>query len=187
MLEAASVAGREFSANWVAAALDTDVLEVERRCEALARRRLFLDSVKGPAGPERRLAERYRFLHALHQHLLYERLPASRRRRLHRRMENRKRPPSVAAVRTSPPSWPCISRRRETTPERCTISGRRRRMRCGGRPAGRRPICLPGDRATRDVAGDARACPTGAITASEPRGSAVDHPGLYGNRGKSCL
>ena len=76
VLEAASVAGREFSANWVAAALDTDVLEVERRCEALACQRLFVDSVKGPTGPERRLAERYRFLHALHQHLLYERLPA---------------------------------------------------------------------------------------------------------------
>ena len=58
--------------------------------------------------------------------------------------ENRKRPPSVAAVRTSPPSWPCISRRRETTPERSTISGRRRRTRYGGRPAGRRPNFLPG-------------------------------------------
>ena len=80
------MAGREFSANWVAAALDTDVLEVERRCEALACQRLFVDSVKGPTGPERRLAERYRFLHALHQHLLYERLPGSRLRRLHRRI-----------------------------------------------------------------------------------------------------
>ena len=86
VLEAASVAGREFSANWVAAALDTDVLEVERRCEALACQRLFVDSVKGPTGPERRLAERYRFLHALHQHLLYERLPGLRLRRLHRRI-----------------------------------------------------------------------------------------------------
>jgi DNA-binding winged helix-turn-helix (wHTH) protein/tetratricopeptide (TPR) repeat protein len=86
VLEAASVAGMEFSAAWIAAALDTDVLEVEGCCEALACRRLFLDSSKGPTGPERRLAERYRFLHALHQHLLYERLPASRRRQLHRRV-----------------------------------------------------------------------------------------------------
>jgi predicted ATPase len=86
VLETASVAGREFSAAWVAAALDTDVLEVEGCCEALAFRRLFLDSAKGPTGPERRLAERYRFLHALHQHLLYERLPASRRRQLHQRV-----------------------------------------------------------------------------------------------------
>jgi predicted ATPase len=86
VLEAASVAGMEFSAAWVAAALETDVLEVEGCCEALACRRLFLDSGKGPTGSERRLAERYRFLHALHQHLLYERLPASRQRQLHRRV-----------------------------------------------------------------------------------------------------
>jgi hypothetical protein len=46
---------------------------VESCCEALACQRLFLDSGKGrPTGPERRLSERYRFLHALHQHLLYE-------------------------------------------------------------------------------------------------------------------
>ena len=36
VLQAASVAGREFSAASVAAALDTDVLEVEGCCEALA-------------------------------------------------------------------------------------------------------------------------------------------------------
>jgi predicted ATPase len=47
VLEAASVAGREFSAAVVAAALDTDVLMVEGCCEALARRHLFLCSTKG--------------------------------------------------------------------------------------------------------------------------------------------
>ncbi|MGH8569638.1 MAG: ATP-binding protein, partial [Gammaproteobacteria bacterium] len=86
VLEAASVAGREFSAALVAAALDTDVLLVEGCCEALARRHLFLCSGKGPARPERRLAERYRFLHALHPQILYERLPVSRRRQLHERV-----------------------------------------------------------------------------------------------------
>jgi predicted ATPase len=55
--------------------------------------------------------------------------------------EHRRRPPSVAAARRSPPSWPCISTRREMPPGRCTISGRRRRMRCGARPVGRRPTC----------------------------------------------
>jgi tetratricopeptide (TPR) repeat protein len=83
VLEAASVAGREFSAAWVAAALGTDVLTVEGCCDALAYRHLFLDSGKGPTGPERRLCERYRFLHALYSQVLYERLPASRRRQLH--------------------------------------------------------------------------------------------------------
>jgi predicted ATPase len=83
VLEAASVAGREFLAASVAAALDTDVFMVEGCCDALASRHLFLDSGKGPTGPERRLCERYRFLHALYPQILYERLPASRRRQLH--------------------------------------------------------------------------------------------------------
>ncbi|MDQ3777009.1 MAG: AAA family ATPase [Pseudomonadota bacterium] len=86
MLEAASVAGREFSAASVAAALDTDVLMVEGCCGALAGRHLFLDWGKGPAVPERRLCERYRFLHALYPQILSERLSASRRRQLHRKV-----------------------------------------------------------------------------------------------------
>ena len=85
-LEAASVAGMEFSARLVAAAMGTDVLEVEGCCEALARRHLFLSTAKDHAGPERRLTERYRFLHALYPQILYEGLPAARRRQLHRRV-----------------------------------------------------------------------------------------------------
>jgi predicted ATPase len=86
VLEAASVARREFSAAWVAAALDTDVVEIEGCCEALARRHLFLFLRPAKGGPERRLTERYRFLHALYQQVLSEGLPASRRRQLHRRV-----------------------------------------------------------------------------------------------------
>jgi DNA-binding winged helix-turn-helix (wHTH) protein len=90
VLEAASVAGMEFSTTVVAAATDTDVLEAEGCCNDLAHRHLFLCSTKGstggPARPERRLSERYRFLHALHPQILYERLPASRRRQLHQRV-----------------------------------------------------------------------------------------------------
>ena len=86
LLEAASVAGREFSAGLVAAALEADSLEVEGCCEALARRHLFLDSGSGPAGPDRRLADRYRFRHALYPQILYEGVPAARRRQLHRRV-----------------------------------------------------------------------------------------------------
>ena len=43
-------------------------------------------SGQGPAGPKRRLTERYRFLHALYPQILYEGLPAARRRQLHRRV-----------------------------------------------------------------------------------------------------
>ena len=86
MLEAASVAGLEFSANWVATAIDTDVLEVEGCCEALARRHLFLCAPKDPGRPNRRLTERYRFLHTLYPQILFQGLPAARRRQLHRRV-----------------------------------------------------------------------------------------------------
>ncbi len=90
VLEAASVAGMEFSAAVVAAATDTDVLEVEGCCEALASRHLFLGSTKGspegPTGPERRLAERYRFLHALYPQTVCEGWPAARRRQLHQQV-----------------------------------------------------------------------------------------------------
>ncbi|MGH8563440.1 MAG: AAA family ATPase, partial [Gammaproteobacteria bacterium] len=86
VLEAASVAGMEFSAAWIAAALDTDVVQLEGCCEALACRHLFLRPAKGPTGPERRLTERYHFLHALYPQVLSEGLPASRRRQLHQRV-----------------------------------------------------------------------------------------------------
>jgi hypothetical protein len=86
VLEAASVAGLEFSAHWVAAAMDIDVLEVEGGCEDLARRHPFLCAPKDPARPKRRLTERYRFLHALYPQILCQGLPAAWRRRLHRRV-----------------------------------------------------------------------------------------------------
>ena len=188
VLEAASVAGREFSANWVAAALDTDVLEVERRCEALACQRLFVDSVKGPTGPERRLAERYRFLHALHQHLLYERLPGSRRRRLHRRIGESKeaafgsRSADIAAelavhfeeARDGPRAVHYLGQAAQNALRRSA-----------GREAA--DLLTRAIERTRDMAGDARACPTRAVAASEPRGGALDDPGLYGARGERCL
>jgi DNA-binding winged helix-turn-helix (wHTH) protein len=90
VLEAASVAGMEFSATVIAAATDTDVAEIECCCEALACRHLFLGSTQGspegPTGPNRRLSERYRFLHALYPQTVCEGWPAARRRQLHQRV-----------------------------------------------------------------------------------------------------
>ncbi|MGH2669233.1 MAG: hypothetical protein ACRDH5_09000, partial [bacterium] len=45
-----------------------------------------MSTAKDPAEPKRRLTERYHFLHALYPHILYEGLPAARRRQLHRRV-----------------------------------------------------------------------------------------------------
>ncbi|MCP3962482.1 MAG: AAA family ATPase [bacterium] len=84
LLEAASVAGMEFSAAVVASAVEEEVAEVERRYAALARRGQFLRaSEKGLSVSS---ATRYAFRHALHQNVLYQRLTVARRVQLHRRI-----------------------------------------------------------------------------------------------------
>jgi predicted ATPase len=89
VLEVASVAGVEFSAASVAAGLETTVEAVEERCVELAWRESFL-RVCGPAEwSDGTMATRYGFLHALYHKILYERLPAGRRQRLHQRIGER--------------------------------------------------------------------------------------------------
>ncbi|HEV2663713.1 MAG TPA: hypothetical protein VG324_02320, partial [Blastocatellia bacterium] len=86
MLEAASVAGAEFSAVTVAAALEEDVIKVEDCCEEMARRRQFLQAIRTSESPDRRAAARYGFIHALYQNAIYHRIPMARRSQLHRRI-----------------------------------------------------------------------------------------------------
>ncbi len=84
LLEAASVAGMDFSAAVMAAAVDGDVAEVEHCYQALVRQGQFLR-----ANEERidgRTATRFAFSHALHQSVLYQRLTVARRVQLHRRI-----------------------------------------------------------------------------------------------------
>ncbi|MGH7311744.1 MAG: AAA family ATPase, partial [Candidatus Rokuibacteriota bacterium] len=89
LLEAASVAGTAFSAATLAGALGDDVETVEDRCEALARREQFIGAGGVEEWPDGTVAGRYRFLHVLYEHVLYERLPAARRTSLHRRIGER--------------------------------------------------------------------------------------------------
>jgi adenylate cyclase len=86
MLEAASVAGAEFSTATVAAALEERAEPIDERCEALAGRGLFVRPRGVDAGAAGDVAGRYEFIHALHRQVLYERLSATRRARLHRRV-----------------------------------------------------------------------------------------------------
>ena len=88
-LEAASVAGVEWSAATVAAACGRDVDAVEERCSALVREHLFLQPRGTVEWPDGTLATRYGFRHALHQQVLYERVPPGRRARIHRRIGDR--------------------------------------------------------------------------------------------------
>jgi len=89
MLEVASVAGAEFSAAAVAAGRGTGGEEVEEQCAALVRRERFLRSSGTAEWPDGTVTARYSFLHALYQEVLYDRVPAGRRARLHRRIGER--------------------------------------------------------------------------------------------------
>src|SRR5262249_56079100 len=78
VLEAASVAGGEFSTATVAAALEETEERVDEWCEGLAARGPFLRECGFDALANGTVAGRYAFLHALYQQALYERLALAR-------------------------------------------------------------------------------------------------------------
>ncbi|HLA09106.1 MAG TPA: AAA family ATPase [Pyrinomonadaceae bacterium] len=84
-LEAASVAGAEFSALAVAG-LGEDRAAVEARCDKLARQRQFIQDCGVQILPNGEAVTRYSFIHALYQSVLYERVSIARRIQLHRRI-----------------------------------------------------------------------------------------------------
>ena len=87
-LEAASVAGEEFSAAIVAAAVTEDLENVEEWCAVMVQRHILQPrgTIQWPDGT---VAGRYVFAHALHQEVLYDRIAAGRRAELHRRIGRR--------------------------------------------------------------------------------------------------
>jgi predicted ATPase len=89
MLEVTSVVGAEFSAAAVAAGMETEVDGIEEQCEALVRREHFLRASGTAEWPDGTVAARYGFLHALYQDVLYHRLTARRRQRLHQQIGER--------------------------------------------------------------------------------------------------
>ncbi len=86
MLEAAAVVGLEFTTAAVAAALGESEDRIEECCEGLAGQARFLlaRGIETLAG--RTATGRYGFIHGLYQQVLYERLAAARRARLHHRI-----------------------------------------------------------------------------------------------------
>ena len=86
LIEVASVAGVEFSTAVVAAGLEEQGERVEELCEGLARRDQFLRARGTEVLADGTVTGRYGFLHALYQQVLYQRVAAARRVRLHRRI-----------------------------------------------------------------------------------------------------
>ena len=89
LLEAASVAGAEFAAATVAAALEEELGGVEARCEDLSRRHQFIKECGVQILPSGQPVGRHGFVHAVYRHVLYERVSPSRRIQLHRRIAQR--------------------------------------------------------------------------------------------------
>ncbi|HEV2669281.1 MAG TPA: AAA family ATPase, partial [Blastocatellia bacterium] len=89
MLEAAAVAGAEFSSAAVAAALGEDAAQIEEQCEELQRRRQFIQPLGVVEAPDGTEAVRYGFIHALYQNALYDRIAPARRSQLHLKIGER--------------------------------------------------------------------------------------------------
>jgi DNA-binding winged helix-turn-helix (wHTH) protein/tetratricopeptide (TPR) repeat protein len=88
-LTAGSVAGMEFSAASVAAALQRAPADLEECCDELARRQLFIRSLGAAEWPDGTVASRYRFVHALHRNALYQSVSPVRRREFHQSIAER--------------------------------------------------------------------------------------------------
>ena len=89
VLEAGSLAGAEFSAATVAAALAVEVDKVEDQTEALVEQEQFLRRAGLQVWPDGTQAACYGFRHAFYQQLWHEQVPTTRRRRWHCRMGER--------------------------------------------------------------------------------------------------
>jgi DNA-binding winged helix-turn-helix (wHTH) protein/tetratricopeptide (TPR) repeat protein len=90
LLQAASVAGFEFSAAALAAAVQQDPVDIEERCAPLVERRQFLRPVGISEWPDGTRAARYGFLHALYQEIWHEQVSVGRHQQWHLRLGERK-------------------------------------------------------------------------------------------------
>jgi predicted ATPase len=86
VLETGGVTGGEFAAAVVATGLDAAVEQVETWCENLARRGRWLRGYGPRTWPDGTVSESYGFVHALYQEVVYNRVSAARRLRLHRQI-----------------------------------------------------------------------------------------------------
>ena len=89
LIEATSVAGVEFSAAAVAAALGRAHEVVEARCTALVHQDQFLHAGGRAEWPDGTVTACYGFRHALYQEVFYQRVTAGRQSRWHARIGTR--------------------------------------------------------------------------------------------------
>lgn len=88
-LEAASVVGKSFTTEAVAACLGGDAEGVEVRYVALARRGQFVQALGSAAWPDGTVSACYQFTHDLYHDVVYTRIPTGRCARWHRQIGQR--------------------------------------------------------------------------------------------------
>ena len=86
LLQAASVAGEDFSPLVVAAALGCKVADVEMRCEAFVQARRFLHVTGHVEWPDHRVSRRFGFVHELYRRAVYAQIDEGQCMQLHRRI-----------------------------------------------------------------------------------------------------
>ena len=89
LIEAAAVAGMDFTSLDIAAALNMDPVRVEDRCENLAHEGHFIEAIGEARWPDGSLGAGYSFAHAAYRDALLGDMPRSRARVLHRRIGER--------------------------------------------------------------------------------------------------
>jgi DNA-binding winged helix-turn-helix (wHTH) protein/tetratricopeptide (TPR) repeat protein len=90
LLEAASIAGRTFSAAALAAVVSQATEDIEARLAVLTHRGQCLEAGELVAWPDGTVAAGYSFRHDLYRDVLYERIPPGRQRRWHLQIGTRK-------------------------------------------------------------------------------------------------
>jgi predicted ATPase len=88
ILETASVVGPTFSVAAVAAGVSLTEADIEARCTTWARQGQFLLTVGTETWPDGTVAACYRFRHTLYHEVVYARVSAGQRMRLHRQIGN---------------------------------------------------------------------------------------------------
>ncbi len=86
VIEAAAIAGSEFTPDVIAAALGMDVNEAEEHCETLVRRRQVLRLARKNSSREQPDQPRYEFAHDLYRATAFDRTSQARRRRWYQRI-----------------------------------------------------------------------------------------------------
>src|SRR5262249_9429545 len=89
VLEVASVVGDAFASEVVAVGVELPAERVEAECDALVRKEQVLEGRGVDEWPDGTITACYGFLHALFREVVYERLGAGRRIRLHRAIAER--------------------------------------------------------------------------------------------------